>query len=276
VVAGQLRKMIGELVAPTDGNGGSVHYPLPVGPARIPLNPLLGKRLALVFEGEITCVHCGRATRKSFSQGYCYPCFRKLAQCDRCIVQPELCHYAKGTCREPSWGETHCLISHTVYLANSSGLKVGITRGIDPRTRWIDQGAVQGLAIRTTSSRLEAGQAEVALKAFVADRTNWRAMLRGAPEPLDLTNEAVRLYDRYREAHGDLPLAGRDTSDEAPVSIAYPVLEYPKKVVSHDLHKAERLEGTLLGLKGQYLIFDTAVINVRKYGGYRVRVEFDA
>jgi hypothetical protein len=275
VAVGKLRKMVGELPAPSSigANVEPVRYQLPIGDERLELNPMLGKRVTLTCEGEIRCLHCDRVTRKSFSQGYCYPCFRSLAQCDSCIVKPELCHYAKGTCREPVWGETHCLIPHTVYLANSSGLKVGITRGTDPRTRWIDQGAAQGLAIRTVSSRLESGEVEVALKEFVADKTNWRAMLRGSPTPVDLAAEAVRLFDQVRDLHGERVLAGVENVDARPLSIEYPVLEYPVKVVSHNLDKEPLLEGTLMGVKGQYLIFDTAVINVRKYGGYCLTVE---
>jgi len=249
-----------------------VHYSLPLGDETVPLNPLLGQRLGLRFEGEIACVNCGRATRKSFSQGYCYPCFRRLACCDSCMVKPELCHYAKGTCREPAWGEAHCLNPHTIYLANSSAVKVGITRGIDPRSRWIDQGAVQGLAIRVVGSRLASGVVEVALKQYIADKTNWRAMLRGAPEPVDLAAERDRLLALHVESGAEV-LPGEAAEAADPLEIHYPVLEYPKVVKSHDLHKHARLEGTLMGIKGQYLLLDSAVINMRKYSGYLLHLE---
>ena len=92
-------------------------------------NELLGSTIKLNYLGRIECIYCGRKTKKSFSQGYCYPCMIKLARCDSCIVSPEKCHYDEGTCREPEWGEQHCMRPHYVYLANSSGVKVGITRG---------------------------------------------------------------------------------------------------------------------------------------------------
>ena len=82
--------------------------------------------------GRIHCVECGRATKKSFNQGHCFPCFRSLASCDRCITSPELCHYDAGTCREPEWGEAHCMQPHVVYLANSSGLKVQGPDSVNP------------------------------------------------------------------------------------------------------------------------------------------------
>jgi hypothetical protein len=251
--------------------GQPVEYSLPIGSERIPLNPLLGRKVSLGYTGKISCIHCSRAIKKSFSQGYCYPCFTKLAQCDSCIVRPELCHYAKGTCREPEWGETHCMTPHTVYLANSSAIKVGITREDPPVRRWIDQGASQGLAIRHVANRLESGHVEVALKAFVADKTNWRKMLQGSPEPADLSAVRNQLLEQHREQGSGSELPGTPV-DAEPVEITYPVLEYPTKVASHNLDKQARLEGQLMGIKGQYLIFDCAVINMRKYGGYHLEL----
>jgi len=134
-VTGNLEKMRVQHAAP-------VLYALPVGDKSVALNPLLGNKITLRYTGEINCIHCGRRTNKSFQQGYCYPCMQKLARCDICIVKPELCHFHKGTCREPEWGREHCMIQHIVYLAVSSGLKVGITRHTQVPTRWIDQGAV--------------------------------------------------------------------------------------------------------------------------------------
>ena len=93
---GNLRKLRTEL--PDDG---IARYELPCGDESVPLNALLGERIRLACAGEINCIHCGRKTKKSFNQGYCYPCFKRLAQCDSCIVKPEKCHYHAGTCREP-------------------------------------------------------------------------------------------------------------------------------------------------------------------------------
>src|SRR5690554_4764181 len=159
--------------------GDPVAYTLAVGDARIALNDLMGRKVRIDFEGVIRCIHCDRTTKKSFNQGYCYPCFRKLAACDSCIMSPEKCHYHLGTCREPEWGEANCMVEHVVYLANSSGLKVGITRATQVPTRWIDQGAVTAIPMLRVASRYLSGLVEVACKNHVADRTNWRAMLKG-------------------------------------------------------------------------------------------------
>lgn len=250
-------------------------YSIAVGDTRIPLNDLIGRPLRLDFDGVIRCVHCDRKTNKSFNQGFCYPCFRKLAACDSCIMSPEKCHYHLGTCREPEWGETHCMVEHVVYLANSSGLKVGITRASQVPTRWIDQGAVDAIPMVRVASRYIAGLVEVACKTHVADRTNWRAMLKGDVPELDLAKERQRMLgliaadlDALRQTHGEDSIRA---VDEEGLGLSYPVQIWPEKIKTHNLDKTPEVEGVLEGIKGQYLILDTGVINIRKFTGYEVR-----
>ncbi len=253
----------------------TVHYQLCLDQHRLDLNPLLGEQIEIRFDGKIHCQHCGRATRKSYSQGYCFPCSQKLAACDMCIVRPERCHYALGTCREPDWGDDHCMQTHVVYLANSSGLKVGITRGTQIPTRWIDQGASSALPIMQVPSRLHSGLVEVLLATQISDRTDWRAMLRGKPEPVDLMAQRDRLLESQleqltalKETHGE---AAFDLlADASTVSIDYPVLEYPDKIRPLNLDKTATVAGRLLGIKGQYLILDSGVLNIRKFTSYQV------
>ncbi len=259
------------------GQGGEpAHYTLRAGEQRLALNECLGRPLTLAWSGAIACTHCGRATKKSFAQGYCYPCFKRLAQCDTCIVKPETCHFFAGTCREPEWAERHCFQPHIVYLANASGLKVGITRGTQVPTRWLDQGAVQALPIMAVETRQQSGFVEMLFKEEVSDRTNWRAMLKGDTAVLDLPAERDRLLVRLEGGLANLrERFGADAIralNEAPVTLEYPVLEHPTKVVSHNLDKTPEVSGILLGLKGQYLILDSGVINLRKYTGYEVKV----
>lgn len=250
-------------------------YELPVGPLLLPLNPVLGQPLALHYTGAIFCVYCGRKTSKSFNQGYCYPCFRKLAQCDMCILKPEQCHYHLGTCREPEWGEANCMIPHIVYLANSSGLKVGITRETQVPTRWLDQGASQALPIFRVGTRRQSGLLEVLLAEHVADKTNWQALLKGDAATIDLPAARDRLLaecaDGIAELAQQFPGQIERLSAE-PVSFTYPVLQYPTKIKTFDFDKNPAVEGSLLGIKGQYLILDTGVINIRKFTAYQVDV----
>lgn len=254
-----------------------VQYSLRLGEQDLDLNALLGQGVRLEYLGAIHCSHCGRKTKKSFSQGYCYPCFSKLAQCDTCIMSPERCHYAAGTCREPAWGEQFCMTDHVVYLANSSGAKVGITRATQVPTRWIDQGATQALPIMRVATRQQSGLVEDVLRSQVTDRTNWRAMLKGEALPLDLAQLAGEIFETCQDGITALQerfglQAIQPLSDLAVVDIAYPVLAYPAKVASFDLEKTPVVEGTLQGIKGQYLIFDTGVINIRKFTAYQLAV----
>lgn len=265
---GALEKMSVEL-------GEQANYALRLDQALVPLNPLLGQRVRLEYLGAIHCSHCGRRTNKSFAQGYCYPCFKKLPQCDTCIMSPERCHHELGTCRDPHWGEQFCMTDHIVYLANSSGIKVGITRATQLPTRWLDQGASQALPILRVATRQQSGLVEDLLRSQVADRTNWRALLKGDAEPADL--EAVRETVLDACAEGLQALQQRfglqaiqPLSDAQVLQIRYPVQHYPAKIVSLDLDKTPQIEGTLLGIKGQYLILDSGVINVRKFTAYQV------
>lgn len=272
-VQGCLSKMAATLPSYQDQ---PVIYHLRAGEHRIALNERIGEPLSLRWTGAIACTHCGRATKKSFAQGHCYPCFKRLAQCDTCIMKPETCHYFQGTCREPEWGERHCFQPHIVYLANSSGLKVGITRKTQMPTRWLDQGAIQALPVLEVDTRQQSGFVEMLFKEQVADRTNWRAMLKGDVETMDLSAERDRLLNQLadglnqlRETHGSDSIR---TLEAPPQHFHYPVSVFPQKVVSHNFDKQPLVEGVLQGVKGQYLILDSGVINLRKFTGYEIQV----
>jgi len=274
MLSGTLKKMRASLG--TDNHADEVSYFLPIGNEELPLNQYIGKSLKLEFLGVIECKNCGNKTKKSFSQGFCFPCMRKLAQCDMCILKPETCHYHKGTCREPEWGEKNCFVPHYVYLSNTSGLKVGITRHTQIPTRWIDQGATQASIIFRVESRRQSGYVETAFKDMVADKTNWRTMLKENQPDMDLLALGDELKARFHNEMSESVerFSASDIEDQESdiVSIRYPVLEFPKTVKSHNFDKNPLVEGTLMGIKGQYLMFDTGVINIRKFSSYDVRV----
>jgi hypothetical protein len=166
---------------------------------------------------------------------------------------------------------------HIVYLANSSGLKVGITRATQVPTRWIDQGATQALAIIRVRSRLQSGTLEVMFKQHVADKTNWRDMLKGDATSLDMMAEKDRLLNECRKEIAELEerfgyFAISVLNGIEPVTLEYPVLSYPEKIASFNFDKEAIVEGRLQGIKGQYLIFDSGVINLRRFGGYEIEL----
>jgi len=235
-----------------------------------PLQPYLGQPIALRFSGIIHCLGCGRETTKSYSQGYCFSCSQRLARCDLCIVRPERCHYHLGTCREPQWGQAHCMQLHIVYLANSSGVKVGITRLTQLPTRWLDQGATQAMAVAMVNSRWQAGQIETLLAKQVADKTDWRKLLKGEPPTQDLPATWMRLQPLLQEVLSDFDFVPLPRILQEVHTFRYPVLQYPSKVQALNPHKTPLIKGTLLGLKGQYWILDCGVLNIRKFSGYEV------
>lgn len=262
-LSGQINMMKTSLVE------GHAHYDLSIGSDTINMNTLVGKKIEINFQGQILCSNCGNKTSKSFSQGYCFPCSRSLARCDLCIMKPETCHHHLGTCREPEWGLSNCFSPHVVYLANSSGPKIGITRETNIPGRWIDQGAISAIPMLKVKSRLESGIVETALKPFIADRTNWRKMLKNEVEIVDLISKKIVLLEEVEAlAEG---LNGK-WLDDAVVNIHYPVLKYPTKIVSLNLDKTPFISGTLEGIKGQYLLLDSGVLNLRKYSSYHLEI----
>ena len=269
-VTGHLAKM--EASLDTEGR---VDYQLPIDDLRVGMNALIGKKIAIEYRGDIHCIHCGRRSKKSFSQGYCYPCFTKLPQCDTCIMSPEKCHFHHGTCRDPEWGEKYCFTDHFVYLSNTSGVKIGITRGTQLPTRWIDQGATQGLPIFRVQTRYQAGLIEDCMREHIADKTHWQKMLKGNADAVDLQSLRDELMARAEQGlefleqeHGLQAL--QRLYKEKTTEISFPVEYFPEKVKSLNLDKQPLIEGVLQGIKGQYLIMDTGVINIRKFTAYNV------
>ncbi|OGO93105.1 MAG: hypothetical protein A3F41_06965 [Coxiella sp. RIFCSPHIGHO2_12_FULL_44_14] len=267
-IIGNLRKLKSKVDA-------SLHYYLCVGDAEISLREQLGQVLILTHSGGIYCIQCGRKTRQSFQQGFCYPCLQRWLECDLCIIHPEKCHVMRGTCPMDDWAHAQCHASHIVYLANSSGVKVGITRETQVPTRWIDQGAKQAIPIFKVANRYQAGMIEVVLKAFVSDRTHWRNLLLREANDINLMEVRDALLHTAQLQLNKvistfLPTDIMAIQERAMMVLNYPVLHYPTVIHTLSFDKTPTIRGKLLGIKGQYLIFDTGVMNIRKFGGYEV------
>ena len=188
-----------------------------------------------------------------------------------CILRPELCEGHLGKGRDIEWEKANHVQPHVVYFAVASGLKVGVTRETQVPTRWIDQGASYAIKIAETPYRQLAGELEVALKGSFTDKTNWQRMLKNEIADYDLVEEKWEL-------EGLLPMDLVDymSEDDEITEINYPVLAFPDKVKSVNLDKVPEVEQQLLGIKGQYLIFDdNKVLNVRKFEGYHVEIDMD-
>lgn len=261
--SGNLRKMQSALEQP-------VAYRLPLSDELVDMNALLGESVKLSFDGQINCIKCDRVTKKSFGQGFCYPCFRNAPEASECIIRPELCRAHEGEARDMEWAEKHCLTEQVVYLAKSSAVKVGITRGSQIPTRWIDQGASEAIVFARVPNRYTAGMLEVAMKSFLTDRTNWQRMLKNEVADVDLAARKQELAEEIAPEFREFV-----TDDSEPSEIDYPVEAYPSKVKSLSFDKLPEIEGRLAGIKGQYLIFDDGrVLNIRKHNGYFINLEY--
>ena len=157
---------------------------------------------------------------------------------------------------------------HILYLAFTSGIKVGVTRKSQVPTRWIDQGATSAIEIIEVPNRYLAGLSEVKLKEYYKDKTNWREMLKNNTNNIDLEKERLKCINH-------LPVDVKKYIDNniKTSKILYPVNKYPETPKSLNIIKTEKFTGKLIGLKGQYLIFeDSTVFNVRSNEGVVVNI----
>lgn len=258
---GVLKKMKTEFAAP-------IQYFLVFENDFLQMNQLLDKNIKLEFLGY-ECLNC-HEDKPIFRQGYCYDCFYKTPMTGDWIMRPELstAHLEKED-RDLEYEKQVQLQPHVVYLANSSNVKVGVTRKSQIPTRWIDQGAHEAMEIVETPNRYLAGITEVALKAHIADKTNWRTMLKNEIKDENLAEIREKLKKFVpQEAQAYFLKDNKETE------LLFPVLRYPDKIKSLNLKKTLSYSGKLKGIKGQYLIFeDNTVFNVRNNEGFVVGID---
>jgi hypothetical protein len=263
ILTGTIRKMQTELKE-------TVQYYLVFPDNFIHMNQLLDKKLFLKHVGN-ECINCS-LDKKIWRQGFCYDCYSQSAQAGDWIMRPELSRaHLDEEDRDLEYEKKVQLKPHIVYLANSSNIKVGVTRKTQVPTRWIDQGAHEAVAILEAPNRYLAGITEVALKNHVADKTNWRKMLTYSIEDVDLLSFRKSLLQFIPQEAQEFIL-----ENEKEWQIKFPVLQYPEKVTSVNLAKTTQHAGKLKGVKGQYLIFeDGTVMNLRSHEGLvlEIRVE---
>ncbi len=247
-------------------HGAPIRYTFELNDAII-MNELIGKTIRMEWSGRIVCCGCGKTTKTSFGQGFCYNCFTTSAHASPCIISPELCRAHLGEGRDIEWETTNHNQPHIVYLAASDAVKVGVTRAEQRFTRWIDQGASSAIILAETPNRFTAGTIEVALKSYMSDKTNWQRMLRNE------INHDIDLVEEKGIVEDMLPFDLRDyiSGDDTIYQFDYPVLQFPQKVKSVGFDKMPVVTGKLVGIKGQYLIFeDQTVINLRKHTSYEI------
>lgn len=249
--------------------GNPIQYYLVFENSFLNVNQLLNKELEINFVGY-QCLNCQKKKR-IFRQGFCYECFYSSPAVGDWVMRPELSTAHLGIeDRDLAYETAVQLQPHIVYLALSSEVKVGVTRKTQVPTRWIDQGATQAIPIVEVPNRYLAGITEVALKNHYSDKINWRKMLQNGICQIDLIAEKLKLEQLIPAEVQQYYHLDQNNLYE----MHFPVVNYPIKINSLNLEKTPNYKGKLIGIKGQYLIFeDGTVFNVRAFEGYIVRLE---
>lgn len=250
-------------------NAEEIQYYLEMKTDFLNMNQLLNKEIYLRLVGH-ECLNC-HLDRSIYRQGFCKKCFFENPAAGNWIMHPELSKaHLNQEDRDLEYEKAVQLKPHIVYLANSSNVKVGVTRKTQVPTRWIDQGAHEAIEIVEVPNRYLAGITEVALKEHVADKTNWRKMLKNDIEDVSLVEWRNKLKQFIPEEAQAYYI---DNNSETILN--FPVVKYPEKPKSLNLEKTPEFKGKLVGIKGQYLIFeDQTVFNVRSNEGLVVSLAF--
>jgi len=266
---GNIRKMISQL-------NSEVEYTLPLYETTQPslnieLNQLIGRTIKISFSGIINCVVTGKKIRKAYGEGMSYDAFKSSPLAVESIIRPELSKIHLGVAlRDYDWEMEHHMKPHIVYLSKTAGNKVGVTKESQIPTRWIDQGAIQALIIARVPYRQAAGAIEISLKNHISDKTNWRKMLQNEINQDSLISLRDELFPYVDEEFKQYLV-----KDESLYNINFPVIKYPKKVKSLTLDKVSEIEEKLVGIKGQYLLFENdLVFNVRRHSGYLIELSY--
>jgi hypothetical protein len=235
------------------------------------MNEIVNRNIEIRFTGKINCIETGKNIRKTYGEGLCYDAWLTSPAAAPSVIHPELSRIHEGVAlRDFEWEMKYHNCAHIVYLSYTDKVKVGVTRSTNRLTRWIDQGAGAAVVLAETPYRQLAGQIEVFLKDFIADKTSWQAMITsGVADSAELLKQKSRIENLLEEDLGEFI-----SDDNIITHIHYPLNTVPRKIASVKLDRRPIVAGTLTGIKGQYLIFSTGdVINIRSHAGYEVEID---
>ena len=260
---GVVKKMVTELSTP-------INYFIEFEDNFIHLNQFIDK----LFKFECTgysCLSCSES-QNLYRQGFCKSCFFESPLAGDWIMRPELSKaHLNIADRDLDYEKKIQLQPHVVYLSNTGRIKVGVTRKSQIPYRWIDQGAHEAVELLQTPNRFLAGEAEVALKKYMSDKTNWRSMLKNERDSSNIksSKDHAKNFIPSNLLHYFI-----DASNV--LSIDFPVVEYPDNPKSIKLNKGSYFSGILKGVKGQYLIFEkNQVLNYRAHEGHIFKIEIE-
>lgn len=261
----------------TLSEGGEAHYVLPLfdnleSKGELIMNEFVGKTIRLAATGDIRCILHGEKLNKTFGEGLCWNGFQESSSASPCIIHPELCKAHEGIALrgDMTWERDNHLIPHVVYLSLTSGVKVGVTSERNLLSRWIDQGARQGLVFARVPYRQLAGEFEVILKEHVSDKSNWKGMLQPS------FSEQSSLLEAKENLLFEIPDSYQDFIDNEDKvwNIQFPCEDRPVNPKTWKLIPNNVYEGKLKGVVGQYLILENQqVLNIRSHAGHEIDFE---
>ena len=260
---GVVKKMVTELSTP-------INYFIEFEDNFIHLNQFIDKLFKFECIGY-SCLSCSES-QNLYRQGFCKSCFFESPLAGDWIMRPELSKaHLNIADRDLDYEKKIQLQPHVVYLSNTGRIKVGVTRKSQIPYRWIDQGAHEAVELLQTPNRFLAGEAEVALKKYMSDKTNWRSMLKNE-------RDSSNIKSSKDHAKNFIPsnLLHYFVDASNVLSIDFPVVEYPNNPKSIKLNKDSFFSGILKGVKGQYLIFEkNQVLNYRAHEGHIFKIEIE-
>ena len=234
------------------------------------MNSIIGKNIHIIFL-FYECLNCNKNT-KIYRQGYCKKCFFSLPQTNENILKPELSTaHINIEKRDLKWEKKFEIQPHIVYLSITGNLKIGVTRESNIFNRWIDQGSSLSIKICRTPNRYLAGKIELFFKKKISDRTRYKSMLKNNIPKLNLLKIKYYIEKIIPKKYKKYFLFNENYI----YSFFYPFYKKFDKIKILKLNKLKEFKKQLVGIKGQYLIFENGyAINIMTHSGFYILLSF--
>ena len=239
----------------------------------IDLAGLVGKDIRVDIQSGFRCQHCGDRADTS--------------PCQECQSKPpfQQCVFTPGTsctyqdCPFPAFKRRSCAHNFIVYLVAKDGVKAGITQADRAVSRWAEQGATHGMIVARTPNRRVAGTVEDALEAVVSTESTkeWyepldepkKALIEAADSCRDVLTRSLKPFSALSANETTIEdrivsLPVHFTGDDATVS------SLPELTVD------EGLQSEVLGVRGQILATENAVVNFDHLKGKQITLKASA
>lgn len=239
----------------------------------VELAGLVGEEIRVGIQPGFRCQHCGNRADTS--------------PCQECQSNPpfQQCVFTPGTsctyqdCPFPAFKRRSCAHNFVVYLVAKDGVKAGITQADRSVSRWAEQGATHGMIVARTPNRRVAGIVEDALEAVVSTEST-KEWYKPLDEP---RTELMQAADSCRHVLTG-PLEPFSTLPGDETTLEDRIVRVPDHFSGDDATVAtlpeltvdEGLRSKVLGVRGQILATEDAVVNFDHLKGKQLTVKAPA